>query len=213
MTKPKDSKRIEIQRMKELMGDCTQTRFSELTGISQSSISKILNNQHSLTANNIVAIAEAYNVSTDWLLGLSDEKHPQTIISEPKLDAFTYGDIFNVFSKLIHENGITMFQDNFTDVNGVTHCLTEVGILQVNDKILKRMLYENTTTMNLVDDVYQSWFDSRYTEYDKVPYISYDETIDLLFKSFFGSGNVSPQKLAQFHEEILEIFKKINQEK
>ena len=76
MAKKPESKRIEVERMKELMGDMTQQQFEEKTGVPQSSISKILSNQRDLTANNICLIAEAFDVSTDWLLGRTDERKP-----------------------------------------------------------------------------------------------------------------------------------------
>ena len=49
-----------------------QRWVAEKSGVNEMTLQRILDNRHSPNAANIVRIAEALGVSTDWLLGLSD---------------------------------------------------------------------------------------------------------------------------------------------
>ena len=51
-----------------------QTAAAKLIGISQASISEYENNKSLPPASTIVAMAKVYGVSTDYLLGMTDEK-------------------------------------------------------------------------------------------------------------------------------------------
>lgn len=88
--------------MKELMGDMTQKQFEEMTGVPQSTISKIFNNQRTLTADNILLIADAFDVSTDWLLGRTEQRKHQN--PEPVVNTMSYGDIFRVLHSMINSS-------------------------------------------------------------------------------------------------------------
>lgn len=89
----KEPKRIEVARIIELMDGCTQDAFYQKTGVTQSDLSKILSGS-ALSADNILKITTAYDVSADWLLGISDDRKPtqvpaaitaEAILSEPNI--------------------------------------------------------------------------------------------------------------------------------
>ena len=56
--------------------DYTQTKIQMDTAISQSDISKYENYETYPTAHNLIILAKYYNVSTDFLLDLTDEQEP-----------------------------------------------------------------------------------------------------------------------------------------
>lgn len=63
------------ERASQLFGATGQKEISMLTGISQAVISSIKTKSiKSPSADTIYSIARSYNVSTDWLLGLTDVK-------------------------------------------------------------------------------------------------------------------------------------------
>lgn len=63
-------------RMREL--DLTQSKLSGLTGIAKSSISQYLSGKNTPSAFKVKMLANALNVSPDWLSGMTEE----SVISE-----------------------------------------------------------------------------------------------------------------------------------
>ncbi len=210
VAKKPESKRIEVERMKELMGDMTQQQFEEKTGVHQSSISKILSNQRALTANNICLIAEAFDVSTDWLLGRTDERKPLEPVK--KSEEPTYGDIFEVVTYLLKKNALTAWQEGFLGVDGRNHKLNSVQSLSINDEILRSMFYEWITMQAAPQDAYDDWNTKRVDAYSALPYLSWDAAIADAFHHFYGSSAVTPDTLAYFQKNLINIFKEIRAE-
>ena len=207
VAKKPESKRIEVERMKELMGDMTQQQFEEKTGVPQSSISKILSNQRDLTANNICLIAEAFDVSTDWLLGRTDERKPPEPVK--KSEEPTYGDIFEVVTHLLKKNALTAWQEGFLGVDGRDHKLNSVQSLSINDEILRSMFYEWITMQAAPQDAYDDWNTKRVDAYSALPYLSWDAAIADAFHHFYGGSAVTPDTLAYFQKNLINIFKEI----
>jgi transcriptional regulator with XRE-family HTH domain len=63
-------KRVKIARIER---DISQQQLAELTGLRQSHVSLIENDRHDPSASAVRALAQALDVSTDYLLGLSGE--------------------------------------------------------------------------------------------------------------------------------------------
>ena len=196
--------------MKELMGDMTQQQFEEKTGVPQSSISKILSNQRDLTANNICLIAEAFDVSTDWLLGRTDERKPPEPVK--KSEEPTYGDIFEVVTYLLKKNALTAWQEGFLGVDGRDHKLNSVQSLSINDEILRSMFYEWITMQAAPQDAYDDWNTKRVDAYSALPFLSWDAAIADAFHHFYGGSAVTPDTLAYFQKNLINIFKEIRAE-
>jgi transcriptional regulator with XRE-family HTH domain len=65
-------KRVKIARIER---DISQQELAALTGLRQSHVSLIENDRHDPSASAVRALAEALDVSADYLLGLSGELH------------------------------------------------------------------------------------------------------------------------------------------
>ena len=65
-------------RIKELRedNDIKQQKIAELLGIQQNSYSQIENEKNTIQVDHLIKLAEFYNISTDYLLGLTDEIKP-----------------------------------------------------------------------------------------------------------------------------------------
>ena len=63
------------QRIKELLkeNNVTQNEFATAIGYSQRAVSKWINGQAEPTATAIMLCAQYFNVSTDYLLGITEE--------------------------------------------------------------------------------------------------------------------------------------------
>ena len=64
---------VTLERIKELKGSDSQEVFAKKINTTQSKMSKMLTGTPPSAAT-LKAMAEAYDVSVDWLLGLSDNK-------------------------------------------------------------------------------------------------------------------------------------------
>ena len=69
------------KRMKEAFGTDSQTTVAEKLNTTQGNVSKMLIGTRLPTLETAYLIAEAYGVSVDWLLGLSDRKKPSNGMS------------------------------------------------------------------------------------------------------------------------------------
>lgn len=69
-----------IDRVNILKGNMNQKDFGEIIGCGQSKVSELLNGQgnREFNINEIVKISAYFGVSTDYVLGLTDERTPRT---------------------------------------------------------------------------------------------------------------------------------------
>lgn len=204
------TKRIEITRMCELTKDMTQKEIAEKTGISQPSYSKILNNQQGLSADNLLKLADAFNVSADWILGRTDKKSAPS--SQPQRADITYGDIFKVLASLLQKQGIYPIPESFIDIHGRTVTLSNTQSLQMNDKIIGSIISVFCRTFNGAKSAYQPWYEDCVEKYSHIPYLGWDSAIQGAYNHYFGSADVSPETLKDFEDHILDIFKPIQSE-
>lgn len=65
-------------RIKELRTDSDfyQKKIAELLNVTQQQYSRIENNENQLSYDGLIKLAEFYNTSIDYLLGVTNEKKP-----------------------------------------------------------------------------------------------------------------------------------------
>lgn len=71
------------KRLKEAFGKDTQETVAAKLHMSQANVSKILSGRQMPTAEMLESVSNIYEVSVDWLLGLSDDKHVHKVINAP----------------------------------------------------------------------------------------------------------------------------------
>lgn len=72
-------------RLRELRGDISQSAFAAQLGIKQTSYSAYERGRMEPSSSIIVLICENTNVTSDWLLGISDQE-AKTVRAEQKLE-------------------------------------------------------------------------------------------------------------------------------
>ncbi len=79
------------ERLKQLRTEknYTQQDLADLTGLSKPTISRFESNKKTPSRESVTKIAKVFNVSTDYLLGLSEQKNKDVIKDE---EAFTEKD-------------------------------------------------------------------------------------------------------------------------
>lgn len=71
-----------ISRILEVKGDESVNSFAKRLGVNQKTLDHVVKGERKPSVSLIAAIAKACEVSTDWLLGLTDEK--QGTFNSPK---------------------------------------------------------------------------------------------------------------------------------
>lgn len=101
------------ERLAETFGSETQEITSDRLDTTQSNISKWLNGQQTPTTDTLFQIAKTYNVSVDWLLGLSKVKEIDGIA----FDKITYEQAFIFIDRLMQMNNISLA--NLAEIAGI----------------------------------------------------------------------------------------------
>jgi len=95
------------ERLNVLLETASQKEVSEKTGLSQSSISLYISGKRKPASDAIIKIANFFNVSADYLLGISDNPSKNGEISEVMFDiqnkAEKYDDLKRKLQRLASE--------------------------------------------------------------------------------------------------------------
>lgn len=185
------------KRLKDTFGDDTQAEIGKRINSSQANVSKMLSGAQEPTMETVYSIAKEYDVSVDWLLGLSDVKKRATSI-------MTYGDVLKIFVTLGEEGIIWPFSSNMISIDGRNPELPEVTSFGVNDEILHSLLYEWKRMAQSPRDIYDMWLKKRIEEYSEIPYIHWNDDIRDLYYMVREPAGVSIDVLKKFYTAYME---------
>lgn len=191
---------IEItkERLGELFKNESQEAVGKKLNMPQGNVSKLLAGKQQPTVETIFQIAKEYNVSTDWLLGLTAKK-------KIAKQVMSYGNILKMFSILGEKGALWPFPSTMHTVDGIDKELPMVTNVGIGDEILQSILYEWKTMLPSQEDIYQMWLDKRLKEYSEIDYISWDEDV----KNFFYEW----RPLQGVSHEFLKAFSSVYKEK
>ena len=180
------------KRLKETFGDDTQVEIGRRINSSQANVSKMLSGSQEPTMETVFHIAKEYDVSVDWLLGLSDVKKRTTTLR-------TYGDVLKAFVSLGETGIIWPYPNNIISVDGSNPEMPEVTTFGVNDEILRSLLYEWKRMVQSPEDIYDMWLEKRIEEYSEIPYIPWDDDVRDLYYKVRDPKGVSIEVLREFY--------------
>lgn len=164
-----DLKDIIKTRLSDALQGETQEVAARKLSTTQGNISKLVNGQQLPTIDMLHEISKVYKVSSDWLLGLSDQKE----IDGVALDKLTYEQAALVIDRLlelgtlsISEEGETIDSDN----------------VKVNDRALSYMLRRRLKLYEVGEDFVEMWKSKSVPLYRGLRLLSYkgrmEEAID-----------------------------------
>lgn len=194
-------KEIIKKRLKEAFGTDTQTVVGRKLNVQQGTVSKLLSGDQEPTGELLFNIAEAYDVSVDWILGISDEKR----ISRNNL---TYADILKGFTKMGEMGAMWPYPNHMISVDGTNPEIPQVTCVGINDEILQSILHEWRQMKTASPDIYRMWLEKRMEEYSKIPYIVWSEDVKELFHQTQNIWDVKPEFLQRFYDRYQEELKK-----
>ncbi len=169
MNKQKDFE-LTIERIKELKGSDSQEAFAERINMTQSNVSKLLNGTPP-SASTLIAISRSYDVSVDWLLGLTDRKSSKNF---PDTNEITYADALAVFDVLIENKAL------------MTNVMGDSSIFKGLDEVLNYLLNSRLTVSELDVDTRKYWYKTtaeQFADYKIMKWNKYyDEAFERLVK-------------------------------
>lgn len=160
---------IELQvfsdKLKELRQslNMTQQEFVSDIGITASALSAYEKNQKTPSIGVVKRIAEKYNISIDWLCGLSDKKQLSDIYT-------TYGEIAAELFKIDDSLEVTFDDIKISEYKSYTCILFEDSVFDTflqEWKDATNVLYNTSINKAITKDMYLSWKKSKLEELSK----------------------------------------------
>ena len=138
-----NNKELVGERLIETFGNDSQACVAKKLHTSQGNVSKWESGKALPSTDNLLLIANTYNVSIDWLLGVSDSK---TLIRTPKID--TYEACVKTLLNLTQHGAISELSEK------------EHQFL-VKDPILLRLLPKGLSLRQMDIEFYNKWIESK----------------------------------------------------
>ena len=179
------------ERLREVFKNDSQKDVGKKLNMTQGNVSKLLTGKQQPTIETIFLIAKVYDVSADWLLGLTEEKK----IAKQNM---SYGDVLKMFTSLGEKGALWPFPSNMITKDGGAQELPMVTNIGISDEILQSILYEWKKVAASPEDIYQMWIDKRVKEFSEIEYISWDENLRKLFYEYSLPQGVTYEFLKEF---------------
>ena len=167
MNKKEDFK-LTIERIKELKGSDSQEEFARRINMTQSNVSKLLNGVPP-SASTLIAIAGEYDVSVDWLLGLSEQKKADRF---PTPDNITYADVLAVFDILIENDSLSTYE------------MSDSSMFRILDRVLGYLIDSRLTVNDLDVNTRRFWYRNTAEHFADHKVVKWQENYDEVFEDF-----------------------------
>jgi len=141
-------------RLKEAFGQDSQETVGKKLNMTQGNVSKLLSGSQQPTLETIYHVSEIYEVSVDWLLGLSDKKEIQK-----SCEATTYATAVRNLHELIR-HGALKVEEN-----------TNVLLFKVADPLIKMLTKKSVTIYKTDKELYDNWNETKLSLFQDRPLI------------------------------------------
>ncbi len=189
-------------RLSETFGRDTQDITAQKLNTTQGNVSKWINGLQVPTTDMLFNISKAYNVSVDWLLGISDEKEIDGIV----LEKLTYEQIGRILDRLLVYGNLVVPDLQVIKREGLEEAGQEISeenfqsspeynpdFLYLNDRVLSAMFRRRTKIYAIGDDYISIWKDTTLPRYAGAKVLDYrgnmQEAIDTRQWSIFKDGD------------------------
>lgn len=167
-----DLKDIVKERLSELFEKETQEITAGRLQTSQGNISKWLTGTQLITTDNLYRIAKTYDVSIDWILGLSDVRD----VNGLNINNLTYEQVARIMDKLIVNDNMKILNhkeaisgaENGDDYGEIETSGIRIEIrpndnsdyIKIKDRLLSYMLRRRYKIYDVGDDMVEYWHNS-----------------------------------------------------
>ena len=170
------------ERLRDTFCSDSQETVGRKLNMTQGNVSKLLSGAQQPTLDTLNRIAEVYGVSVDWLMGLSDRRHPL----KPTV-GIPYALAVEVVTDLIH-HGAKLLDDKGHGAMSIV----------LEDPILNKLIRKSHTLSRTDWDLFQDWKSTRLSMFDDK---------ELLYTSTFtddGVGFLAGE--ASSESNLLEVY-------
>ena len=174
------------ERLKAVLGNESQQAVGEKLNMSQGNISKILKGSQLPTLETAYLIAGEYNVSVDWLLGLSDEK---SIASRG--NKLSYSAVAEIICSLYDFKMMKAFPEH------ASQCVS----ISINDPMLAHIIQQCQKLADVDLELLHEWIHTKLQRYYNLPLLSQEE-----WEPLYERGNENEE---DSDEEWVALYEKV----
>jgi len=191
------------KRFKQIIGRETQTSIAEKIHSHQPNISKLLRNKldASLTVENLILISKQYNVSVDWLLGLSDEKKD---IIKPD-ENMPYEFLLCIFANLYEHNAIQASVKKVHYGEFDQYDDYDLEDIKISDPVLQRMIAEIINNRGTDISIFLQWLDKYWEMFKGIKEPYWEEPDDIISDFAVEAFNGCLQSLGDYVRVICKV--------
>lgn len=157
-------------RIKELRTslNLTQVAFAESIGTSQNALSGYETKDRVPSYEILINIATTYNVSLDWLCGLSNKTPSTSVVS-------TYADVITALTTIASNStlNIEIGYDSPSDYDGYYEHAPELGAIRFDDSKITTFFHEWQDMLRLLkngtikESLYKLWLNDQLEKYNE----------------------------------------------
>lgn len=194
-----DNKLI-AERIAETFKNDTQATVAEKISCSQGQVSKLIRGDSDPTVQTLIEISKQYNVSVDWLLGLSDEKKD---IIKPD-ENMPYEFLLCIFTNLYEHNAIqaSVKKIHFGEFDQYDDY--DLEDIKISDPVLQRMIVEIINNRGTDISIFLQWLDKYWEMFKGIKEPYWEEPDDIIGNFAVASFNGCLQSLGDYARVICE---------
>ncbi len=225
-----ETKRKELiaNRLTETFNHEVQEVTASRLNTTQSNVSKWVSGQQIPTPEFLRLISSKYDVSVDWLLGLSNKK----TIDEIDCEALTYGQVIKILERLlkyhiliipnlyelyINQDDEFLQESEFDEEVSARPVKVDPDYMQCNDRLLSYLLRKRLTGLELYDqneEAYEEWAEENHYRVFYETRIAdcrgnFNEALD---STSWATGNLKPGDWKERIESISSMTEEERQE-
>lgn len=168
-------------RLREAFGDDSQETVGKKLNMTQGNVSKLLSGSQQPTLETIFHIAEAYGVSVDWLLGISEKKR--------RVNAMSYASAIETLIGLDRHGATKISNDQKGKIS-----------VQVEDPIIRALIKKSLALSKADTELYQNWIETRLSMFEDKPLLYSVAWMDNVVAFLAGEASTESNWLEVYDE-------------
>ena len=175
------------ERLSELLKDDKQDNMAKKLNVGQGTVSKWKTGEHIPNPETLVDIAVEYDVSLDWLLGISDVKERNNLSS----DRISYAQVIAVLDRLFRLENIEVL--NFSEAakdkkftasySNDESLKNDTDYIKVNDMVLSYLLRRRKVIYDFDESMAKDWVDKCIEIFKNQTTLNYNDSINSVIES------------------------------
>ena len=200
----KKNKSIVATRIDELRGIESQQTMADKIQSNQGYISKLINGSAEPSVSTLIALAKAYGVSTDWILGLTD--NPTNSIQPD--DDLSYSQAFVVLANLYEHGAFTVKaeEEQFEMYGEINRFKLED--FHMIDPVLNELLAQITINRGTDISIFNQWVEKHALNFEDAVIPHWGSPVDMDYHNEFEDAKIND--CLETMEDYVNVMKHFN---